>query len=232
MTDQDPTRFDPREDELAERGRLLVSGAVAATRAPHALRERLEADRERLAPVARRRRGWWLAGGLATAAATIAVAIVLGVAGGGGGTAGPTVLAVASLTARGPAQPAPAEDSGHPMWLRRNVEGVAFPYWSDRFPWKAAGARSDRVAGRPTATVFYDGPRGARLGYSIVAGHSLPRPEGAQATDVGRTRLWTVRRGDRTIVTWQRAGHTCVISAPSTVPVERVQALAAWNAND
>jgi hypothetical protein len=231
MTGQDPTRFDPHKDELSERGRLLIAEAVAATRAPGSLRARVEAERERQAPVASRRRAWWLGGGLATAVATISVALVLGLVAGGGGGEGPTVFAVAALAARGPAEPPPTEDPGRPDMLRRGVEGVRFPYWGGRFRWEASGARSDRVGGRATTTVFYEGPSGARLGYSIVAGRRLASPSGARPVTVGGTQLWTLRRGDRTIVVWVRGGHTCVISAPAAVPVQRVQGLAAWHAN-
>jgi hypothetical protein len=138
------------------------------------------------------------------------------------------VLAVAALGVRGPAQPAPAEVPGSRTLLRRAVEGVPFPDWNYRFRWEASGARQDRIGGRGMTTVFYDGPRGARLAYTIVSGEPLGALKGARATIVSGTKLWTIPRDGRTIVTWQRAGHTCVISAPASVPVRHLQALAAW----
>ena len=39
--------MDPLDEELAERGRLLIAAAVAETMAPLALRERIEADTRR-----------------------------------------------------------------------------------------------------------------------------------------------------------------------------------------
>src|SRR4051794_11188144 len=73
----------PDEDELAERGRLLVAGAVARTRAPLALRERLEDDRASAAGRPRTRRRPLLAAALgALAAAVLVGALVLGGSGG------------------------------------------------------------------------------------------------------------------------------------------------------
>jgi hypothetical protein len=230
MSGQDPNWIDPDERALAERGAALIAAAVAQTHAPQALRERIEADRERAArkPSWRARRGALL-GGLSAAAAAAAVAIVLAT-GGGGGEGGPSILAVASLAARGPAQPAPAEAPGRPALLARSVEGLPFPDWHYRFRWEATGAREDRVGGRRTTTVFYDGPDGTRLGYTIVAGRALGPLRGARASVVAGTRVWTLSRGGRTIVTWQRSGHTCVINAPASVPAARVAALAVWKA--
>ena len=38
-----------------------------------------------------------------------------------------------------------------------------------------------------------------------------------------------LRRGDRTIVTWRRGGHTCILSGPSKVPTDKLLALASWS---
>jgi hypothetical protein len=225
MTSHDPTWSDPHERALAERGAALIAAAVAETRAPQALRERIEAERSRAVA----RPSWWarrgpVLGGL-SAAVTVAVVALIVIAG-GGGASGPSVLAVADLAARGPAQPAPAEASR--TVLARSVDGVRFPNWQYSFRWNARGARADRIHGRRATTVFYDGPTGRRLAYTIVAGKALSRVHGASTTVRSGTTLWTLRRGGRTIVTWERAGHTCVISATSAVPATRLQALAAW----
>ena len=72
---------DAPDAELAARGRMLVAAAVAETRAPMALRERIEADRARAAARPRRRVRWLPLAGLAAAVAAVLVALV--VAGGG-----------------------------------------------------------------------------------------------------------------------------------------------------
>jgi hypothetical protein len=232
MTSDDPTRLDPEERALADRGAAMIAAAVAQTRAPQALRERIEADRARAAERSAARAPLWrarrpLLGGLAAAVAAVVVALALAL-GGGGGQGGSGILAVAALAVRGPALPAPAEVPGGKALLARSVDGVPFPNWHYRFRWEASGARTDRVGARATTTVFYAGPQGTRLAYTIVAGPPLPGLKGASTTVVSGTRLWTLRRGDRTIVTWERAGHTCVISARTSVPASRLRALAAW----
>src|SRR5205823_903154 len=167
---------DPREAELAARGRLLVAAAVAETQAPLALRERIEAERERQARP--RRRGRWLPfAGLAAAVAAVAVALVVAAGGGGGG--GPTVLAVASVSLGGPTHPAPPQDRSNPKVLRAGVDRVKFPYWGDSFEWEASGARNDRVGGRHTETVYYRSPKGPTAAYTIVAGSALDVPSGS-----------------------------------------------------
>ncbi|HEX2504193.1 MAG TPA: hypothetical protein VHK00_09620, partial [Miltoncostaeaceae bacterium] len=47
-------------------------------------------------------------------------------------------------------------------------------------PYRAVGERSDTIEGRQAATVYYSGPRGARVAYTIVAGPALDWPEGAR----------------------------------------------------
>ncbi|HMI69209.1 MAG TPA: hypothetical protein VK510_04375, partial [Solirubrobacteraceae bacterium] len=48
MPPGDPnTPLEAIDEQLAERGRALIAAAVAETQAPLALRERIEADRER-----------------------------------------------------------------------------------------------------------------------------------------------------------------------------------------
>src|SRR2546423_3473066 len=90
---------DPELRALADEQRRAVKltrSAAAETRAPLALRERVEADRQRLAPRARRRRRG-LMGGLAAALAVAVLAVVLALPGGAPGR--PTLVQAASLTA-------------------------------------------------------------------------------------------------------------------------------------
>ena len=221
MSSVDPTS-DPRDDQLAERGRALIAAAVAGTEAPSALRERIEADRTR-ARTGRRRRGLNVlvpAGGL-LAAAIVAVAIA---------TSGPSpsVLGTAQIAARGPVLPAPKEDPANPALLERDVDGVPFPYWGDAFPWKVVGARDAKVEDRPTQTVYYQNPAGARVAYTIVSGDALDPPDGSRARTVNGVPLRVTEDGAKRIVTWERQGHTCVLTAPRTVPEAKLLALAAW----
>ncbi len=222
MSSVDPTS-DPRDDQLAERGRALIAAAVAGTEAPAALRERIEADRTR-ARTGRRRRGLNVlvpAGGLLAAAI---VAVVIATSAG----PSPTVLATAQLAARGPVLPAPKEDPANPALLERDVDGVPFPYWGDAFPWKAVGAREAKVEDRPTQTVYYQNPAGARVAYTIVSGDALDPPDGSRARTVNGVPLRVTEDGAKRIVTWEREGHTCVLTAPRTVPEAKLLALAAW----
>jgi predicted ATPase len=222
--DDADTYPDPHDEELAARGRGIVAAAAAGTRAPLALRERIDADRAR----GRRRsprRLPVLAAGL-VAAAVLAIVLVSGGGGGGGG-----VLAAAALAARGPAQPAPAEDPANPALLASSMQGVAFPYWDDAFGWRAVGARHDTVDGRPAKTVFYDDAKRERAAYTIVGGTRIDPLSSARVRTRNGTKLWISEHEGRRIVTWERGGHTCVMSAPLRVPEDVLLALASWNAS-
>jgi hypothetical protein len=215
---------DPLDDELAERGRALIAAAVAETRAPLALRERIEADRERAAKSARPRRLRALvpAGGL-VAAAVLAVVLVAG-----GGASAPSVLATASLATRGPVLPAPAEDESNGAVLKASMEGVPFPYWGGSFQWEAVGARDDKIEDRSAKTVYYDNPKGARAAYTILGGDKIDAPSDARKQTSAGIDLWISQDHGRRIVTWTRAGHTCVLSAPLAVPEQKLLELASW----
>ena len=212
----------PTDEAQAERGRAIVQAAVAQTRAPLALRERIEADRARARP---KRRGWALGGSFAGVAAATVAAIVIAT---GGGTAGPSVAQAAELAQLGPAAAAPAVNAARPSLLKRSVDGVPYPSWQDAFPWRASGAREDKLDGRRAVTVFYDNPQHARIGYTIVAGDPLDEPSGPGRRQ-GSEHYVVLTRGERTIVTWRRGGHTCVLSGPASVPREKLLALASWS---
>ena len=200
----------------------LIRSAAAETRAPLALRERIENDRQRLAPRARRRRRGLL-GGLAGALAVAALALALTLPGGTPG--GPTVVQAAGLTALPPTIAAPHRSGGSKL-LDTSVDGVAYPYWGDSFAWETSGARRDRLHGRITATVFYD-KNGRRIGYTIVSGRALKTPSGARTTVLHGVALRHFTAGDRTVVTWLRAGHTCVLAGVN-VKLPVLLNLAAW----
>ena len=222
-----PLSDDPQvERALAERGRVLIAAAVADTAAPLALRERIERDRERARPAATRRRWLGLAGSFAAVAAAAVVAIAISL----GGTSAPGVLATVELAGQGPALPAPRHDPAHPALLQAEIEGLPFPDWNRKFQWRAAGARRDTIEGRDATTVYYDSPRGARAAYTILGGATIKPPDDARTVRVRGKDFHVMYRGGQRIVVWNRAGHTCVMSAPEVVPEERLIDLAAWDA--
>lgn len=212
----------PVDEAQAERGRAMIQAAVEQTSAPLALRERIEAERSRAKPA---RRPWLLGGSFAGVAAAAAAALVLAT---GGGSAGLSVAEAADLAQLGPAAPAPAVDATHPSLLKRSVGGVTYPSWQDEFPWHASGARVDKVEGRRAVTVFYENPSHTRIGYTIVDGKPLGEPSG-RGLRQGDEHYVVLKRGARTVVTWRRGGHTCVLSGPASVPSERLLALASWS---
>ena len=220
------TPLEPIDEQLAERGRVLIAAAVAETQAPLALRERIEADRQRAvargAGARRRRlRGLLIPAGGLVAALVVAVVLIAG----GGGT--PSVLATASLAARGPVLPPPPEDEANEALLQSSIDGVPFPYWGP-LKWESVGARDDKIEGRNARTVYYDNPKGVRAAYTILGGDAVDPPSDARKrTDKG-VQLYVVEDKGRRVVTWERNGHTCVLSAPLAVPEQKLLDLAAW----
>jgi hypothetical protein len=216
---------DPRsEEELAERGRELVALAVVETSAPLALRERIEHDREHARPTHRRR---WLglAGSFAAVAAAAVAALVISL----GGASAPSVLATVELAGPGPTLPAPKHDTTNDALLRTKIEGLPFPDW-DQFEWRAVGTRNDEIEGRRATTVFYDNPKGARAAYTILGGSAIKAPEDAKTVAVRGTPFYVMYREGQRVVVWDRDGHTCVMSAPRSVPEAKLLKLAAWDA--
>lgn len=221
------TRPEPPEAERAAARRALdaIRAANAATAAPAGLRESVAAAHDR-AGSARRptcRRG--LALGLAGAVAAAVLALVLALPGGAPG--GPSVSSAAIVATRAPSEPAPAVVPGQPALLDREVAEIAFPNWARAFGWRATGARSDRIGGRQATTVFYEkGSR--RVGYTIVEGPALAKPGGASATTRAGTELRALRLGRRALVTWRRAGHTCILVGGPGVTRAELLELASW----
>jgi hypothetical protein len=193
-----------------------------SVRAPASLRAGIEADRGR---VSKPRRGVAYGGAVAGALAAVLLAVVLISPAGTPGA--PSVSQAAAIATRGPAAAPPSPDPRTPGKLDRNVEEVYFPDWSTSFHWRAIGQRIDRVNGRLARTVFYDW-NGARIAYTIVAAPALRQPAG-QVSSLNGTQLRTFKMNGRLVVTWRRAGHTCVLSG-ATVPAGELQQLAAWTA--
>jgi hypothetical protein len=201
--------------ERQRRAVSLISGATAEIHAPLALRERLEADRRRLArPRARRR--WFSVALAGAAAAAVLLAVVLAAPG------GPTVEDAAAFATAPPTAPAPAADG--PL-LDLAQDGIAFPAWTEKFGWEATGARTDELDGRSTTTVFYE-KDGKTLAYTIVGGDALDVPDGTVVNAEG-TPVTVFEDGGRLVATWERDGNTCVLSGEG-VDQAKLAELAGW----
>jgi hypothetical protein len=195
--------------------------AHTGERAPVALRIR----RRALAPTRGRGRSPVFALALSGAVG----ALVWALAAVGGGQAGLTVADAATLAAR-PAIGAvrePPEDRATLPSL--GAAGLPFPYWEDRFGWKATGVRADDVDGRVLTTVFYRSD-GRRIAYTIVPGTRLPAVPGANTTVRSGVVVHISTENRRLIVTWLRRGHTCVLSGVD-VPLSTLTALAVWRSD-
>jgi anti-sigma factor RsiW len=214
----------PELQAALERQRQAIA-VLAVTRDVYAsagLRARIGAERRERAPVMRRRR-ISMAGGVAIAGAAAALIVALTLPSGTPGA--PSVVQAATLATRAPTAAAPV-DPAQPKLLQARNAGVPFPNWLAKFGWRAVGARSDELRGRHVVTVFYE-KKGKRIGYSIVSGRQLETPAGADVATREGTRLWSVGRDGRLIVTWQRGGHSCVLSG-AHVPRDVLLKLAAW----
>jgi hypothetical protein len=200
------------------RAMALIRGAAEEVRAPLALRERLEADRARLARPRARRRGFSVAGaGAAAAAALLAVVF----AGPGGG---PTLQEAAAFGAQPATGPAPAAEG---KLLTADQDGVAFPEWGAKFGWEATGIREGEVDGRGVTTVYYE-KEGKTLAYTIVGGDALDTPDDARTVTAEGTPIDLFRTSDgRPAATWERDDHTCIL-AGAGVPDAKLAELAGW----
>jgi hypothetical protein len=187
-----------------------LRSAVQAMTAQAQAQARASGGRRRFGGTARSARPLVLAA--ATATALVAVVVVLF---GSGDSAGPSV-AEAARAALAPARAsAPAVRPGAST-LTASIDGVSYPYWADSTGWRAVGARRDVLHGRTVSTVFY--ARGnRRIGYTIAAGKPLAVDGGRTVTRDG-VRMRVLGSGDAAIVTWLRAGHTCILAARGVDP--------------
>jgi hypothetical protein len=211
---------EPMESPPPEYDRIVA--AMSSVQAPHTLRSRIESERERTLirrTVVKRMK---LSGVLAGAAAVLGVGVALVAPSHGA----PSSLDAAALATRGAVAAAPHVNPSHTHLLAASIGGVPFPRWEERFPWKPSGQRTDELGGRSTLTVFYDDPNGVRLGYTIVDGKPLAWPDGGRTVTSHNVDVHLLRQGDRIIATWRAHGHTCVISAPNSVPGARMVMLA------
>jgi hypothetical protein len=211
----------PLQALVREQREALAAIDRAAVMAPSGLRARVA----RASPVAAPRERRRFVPALASAGVIAAVvAIVLATI----GSSAPTVAQAASLALRPPTAAAPAGNRGA-LLPRLRAAGLPFPYWEDRFGWRATGVRGDRLSGRAARTVFYR-RAGRVVGYTIVSGSALATPAGSRVLVRDGTRIELFRASGRTAVTWLRRGHTCVLSGAG-VPAGVLIRLAAWRGN-
>ena len=114
------------------------------------------------------------------------------------------------------------------MKLADRFQALYFPNWSTTLGWRAIGMRRDRLDGRATMTIYYE-RRGGLVAYTIVGTPALGSPSG-RVTRMNGHELRIFSLAGRTVVTWRRAGHTCVLSA-AHVPVTALEQLAGWRAS-
>jgi hypothetical protein len=207
-----------------ERAAVRLLRHAATERAPARLRMQVHGQR-----VSRPRpsRVWAGYGALAGAIAAAALAVALLLPGGAPGS--PSVSQAAGLALRGPAAPAPGPDLNEPrLKLADRFQALYFPNWSTTLGWHAIGMRRDRLGGRATMTVYYR-RGGGLVAYTIVGSPALGSPAG-RVTHRNGYELRVFSLAGRTVVTWRRAGHTCVISA-AHVAVPALEQLAGWRAS-
>jgi hypothetical protein len=214
---QAPEALHARVEELASRRRWSAWGAPAR--------------KEGSAPAPRQGRR---AGVAAAVLATVAAALAIGLVVGSGGSSGPTLGEYAALGSLPATAGAPHKLPGARSLLAAHVEGVPFPYWEDRFGWRASGVRSDKLDGRAVTTVFYGGHDGSHVAYSIVAGTPPPLSGGSGAARGGAAvwrggvRYWIQNVDGRSTIVWLRNGRRCIISGYDLSP-RALLALASWN---
>jgi hypothetical protein len=207
----------------SERIGAAIRAASAQVSASDDLRARITQDRLRGTHARRRRfRPAVLAAGGTLAALAVALAIVLAP----GSSGAPSVADAAGVALRAPTRPAPAVDRSDPRFVRASLAGVRFPNYAYDSRWGTVGGRIDTLAHRPSQTVVYGlGP--VRVGYTIVDGQPLTAPPGARAADADGTPVWVASLDGALVVSWERAGHTCVL-ASRTATLPQMLRFVAW----
>jgi hypothetical protein len=204
---------------LAEQRGALEAIRALNEPAPHALRTQIENARRRPAPAVRARR-FGLAGAFVAAAAAVTIALVAILP----GAAGPSLSEAAAFTLQQPMSPAPIHESDGALNLK--IDGVPYPYWEDSLGWNATGKRVDKVDGRTATTVFYS--KGSQqVGYTIVTGKPVKVPSGTNMTVKNGVHIRSLGLGGNTVVTWERNGHSCILSGRGVSRDELVK-LAGW----
>jgi len=230
MTDRRPQT----ESELVEFVRAIDAPA------PDSLHREVESLLASRSQLARRRR---IAGSIGSAfgsfgssqrlaaagalAAAAAIAIAIAASSGGGASSALSLRTASALTLRPATAPAPSESMSDRAQLAVAVDGVSFPYWEERFGWRSAGARTDRVGGRSVTTVFYVDGRGSRIGYAIVGGTPAPASSGGLIAWRDKTPYRLLTENGAPVVTWLRDGHLCVVSGRDVSSATLLR-LASW----
>jgi hypothetical protein len=217
-------RPDLRSALAAQRRVLKAIEHAGAQEAPHALRARLALARPPARPRARTRiAGLAAAGSAGVAGVVVGVIVALS---GSSAVALASVVRVASLTDRAPTRAVGEPSAGVESLPRVRGAGLSYPYWGDRFGFRATGVRYDAVGGHRVTTVFYS--RGSsHVAYEIVSG--APLSLGAPAGREWRqgVLLRTLSAQSAPVVSWMRDGHTCVLVGDhAALPV--LLKLAAW----
>lgn len=171
-----------------------------------------------------------LAGAGAALLAVVAVAIAAVLS---GGSSAPTVSfsQAAAPTLSAATLPAPPESQAHRAQLAVAVDGVPFPYWSERFGWHSTGMRTDRVDGRSITTVFYADSSGRRIGYAILAGTTVPRVAGGVIVWHSDVSYRLLTENGAAMVTWLHDGRLCILSGHGISGATLLK-LASWSDHD
>lgn len=243
-----PIERDRAEHERAAEQRVAELVRAVDVRAPETLHRRVQemvAARSASWRRTRRRgtrdgaRGGALAGALGgrlrPTLAAMAIAAIAGAAialltspAGHAPPQGPSLSAASRLTLSAATTGAPRESRAHTAQLNVAVDGIAFPYWEERFGWRATGTRTDTIGGRAVRTVFYSGPDGRRIGYAIVGGTPAPATSGGALVWHDGVAYRLQRVGAVPVVTWQRDGRLCVLSGRGVSGATLVR-LASWS---
>lgn len=217
------------DDLEAQRQALGALATLESARAPERLYRSVEAlataaPRAKSSP--RRMRLQLALAGSLVAAAAVAIAIATS------SPSRPTVLQAADAALGSPTLPPPQPSTTRRGQLARSVDGIAYPYWQDSLGWAASGARTDSVDRRTVTTVYYTREGGtdsasSRVGYAIVGGNALPRPGGGTIIQAHGIKFQALRMRDAMILTWRRAGHTCILVGRGVSTATLVH-LASW----
>jgi hypothetical protein len=230
---RDQIERSPELGQEAQRQRQAVEivGSLAGVAAPATLHRSVQSMVVGASNRRRARRPLRLrltAAGALAALAAVALVIALSA----GSPSAPKLTQAADFALRPATLPAPAQSTSRPGQLTRSVQGIAYPYWQDSLGWRAAGMRVDRLAGRTVTTVFYSprhSPHGSsgQVGYAIVAGRALPIPGGGSEVSRRGIDFHVLASAGATVVTWRRAGHTCILAARD-VSSATLEHLASW----
>lgn len=166
------------------------------------------------------------AAALAASAAVIALALVKAPA--NGSHARLTATQVAALWTRPVAGTPVAADPAHPAQLNVSFHGIVYPNFHDREGWHPVVLHYDTIRGLRIATVYYK-TRARRAAYTVVPIIGVRVPARASHLRIAGLSLTEFRSGDRWIVTFEKHGSTCVLTAGAPRERQWLIQLATWN---